>query len=135
MSAARTPVNSGNRRVPGLYERRLADGTIVYDAALRLGGQVRRRRLRARTQVDAIAELRALQVDHERGEAYRSPAGGLTLAELTRDYIAAPGGPARTRPTLVGAAHPRTVEDYESPASAPCAAAPRRRPRCRTRRR
>ena len=36
-TASRRPVYSGNRRVPGLYERELANGTTVYDAALRLG--------------------------------------------------------------------------------------------------
>ncbi len=85
--ATRRPVYTGNRRVPGLYERTLADGTTVYDAALRLGGVVRRRRLGARTKTDAIAELRALQVDHARGEAHRSPAEGVTLAELAADWL------------------------------------------------
>jgi integrase len=88
VTAARRPVYSGNRRIPGLYERTLADGTIVYDAALRLGGQVRRRRLLARTKTDAIAELRALQVDHARGEAHRSPASALTVADLAADWLA-----------------------------------------------
>jgi integrase len=113
VSATRTPVYSGSRRVPGLYERTLADGTTVYDAALRLGGVVRRRRLLARTKTDAIAELRALQVDHARGEAHRSPAEGLTLAELARDYVehlrarTAETDPRRRR-------SPRTVGHYEA---------------------
>ncbi len=112
-NATRTPVYSGSRRVRGLYERTLMDGTVVYDAALRLGGQVRRRRLVAQTKTDAIAELRVLQVDHARGEAHRSPAEGLTLRELARDYIAhlrtrtAETDPRRRR-------SPRTVEHYES---------------------
>jgi hypothetical protein len=62
-AASRRPVYSGNRRVPGLYQRTLANGTVVYDVALRLGGKGRRHRLEARTKTDAIAELRALQVD------------------------------------------------------------------------
>lgn len=113
MTAARRPVYSGNRRIPGLYERTLADGTIVYDAALRLGGQVRRRRLLARTKTDAIAELRALQVDHARGEAHRSPAEALTLNELARDYVehlrvrTNETDPRRRR-------SPRTVGHYEA---------------------
>lgn len=86
-SLTRRAVYTGSRRVPGLYERTLADGTTVYDAALRLGGQGRRRRLQARTKTDAIAELRALQVDHARGEAHRSPADAVTLADLAADYI------------------------------------------------
>lgn len=109
----RRPVYSGNRRVPGLYERTLANGSTVYDAALRLGGKVRRHRLEAKTKTDAINELRALQVDYERGEAHRSPAAGLTLDELARDYLAHlrvrmnESDPRRRR-------SPRTVEHYEA---------------------
>jgi integrase len=109
----RTPVYTGNRRVPGLYERTLADGTTVYDAALRLGGRVRRRRLLATTKTDAIHELRALQVDHARGEAHRSPAEGITVAELARDYVTH----LRTRTTDTDPRRrrsPRTVGHYES---------------------
>jgi integrase len=87
-SRTRRPVYSGNRRLPGLYERALADGTTVYEAGLRLDGRPTRRRLVASTKTDAIAELRELQVDHARGEAYRSPSEGLTLNELARDYVA-----------------------------------------------
>lgn len=113
MSATRTPVYSGTRRVPGLYERTLADGTTVYDVALRLGGVVRRRRLQARTKTDAMAELRALQVDHARGEAHRSPAEGLTLAELARDYLTHLR--ARTQDAdLRRRRSPRTVRHYEA---------------------
>ena len=85
---ARRPVFSGNRRIPGLYERRLADGTTVYEAGLRLDGRPTRRRLVAGTKTDAIAELRALQVDHARGEAHRSPATALTVADLAADWLA-----------------------------------------------
>ena len=86
-AATRKPVYRGNRRVPGLYERTLVDGSKVYDAALRLGGKIRRHRLSARTKTDAIAELRALQVDYRRGEQYRSPAAALTVAELADDWL------------------------------------------------
>ncbi len=82
----RRPVYSGTRRVSGLYERTLADGSTVYDAALRLDGKVRRHRLDAQTKTDAINELRALQVDYERGEAYRSHAAALTVEELLDDF-------------------------------------------------
>jgi integrase len=113
LTATRHPVYSGTRRVQGLYERTLADGTTVYDAALRLGGPVRRRRLHASTKTDAIAELRALQVDHARGEAHRSSAEGLTLNELARDYVAHLR--ARTHETDPRRRRsPRTVEHYES---------------------
>lgn len=112
-ASARRPVYSGKRRIPGLYERALADGTIVYDAALRLGGRSARRRLHASTKTDAIAELRALQVDHARGEAHRSPAEGITLNELARDYITHLR--ARTNETDPRRRRsPRTVSHYES---------------------
>src|SRR5262245_22450428 len=71
---SRRPVYSGTRRVPGLYERTLAHGSTVYEARLRLGGNVRRHRLEAQTKTDAISELRNLQTDYARGEAHRSPA-------------------------------------------------------------
>jgi integrase len=87
-AASRKPVYSGNRRIPGLYERTLADGSSVYDVALRLGGKVRRHRLTAQTKTDALAELRALQVDYERGEQHRSVAAALTVAELASDWLA-----------------------------------------------
>ena len=86
-SLTRRPVYSGNRRVPGLYERRLADGSTVYDAALRLGGKVRRHRLEATTKTDAINELRALQVDYERGEPHRSAAMSPTVGEVAADWL------------------------------------------------
>jgi hypothetical protein len=111
-SLTRRPVYSGSRRVRGLYERTLADGSTVYDAALRLGGKVRRHRLQATTKTDAINELRALQVDYERGEQHRSPAAGLTLDDLVHDYLAHlrvrtnESDPRRRR-------SPRTVEHYE----------------------
>src|SRR5215213_7783753 len=85
----RRPVYSGTRRVPGLYERDLAGGRVVFDAALRLDGKVRRLRLDARTKTDAIAEVEALRVDTRRGEQQRSPALAPTLAELAADYVAA----------------------------------------------
>jgi integrase len=91
----------------------LADGSTVYDAALRLRGQVRRRRLKARTKTDAINELRALQVDYKRGEEHRSPAAGLSLHEVANDYVAHLR--ARTRETDPRRRRsPRTVEHYEA---------------------
>jgi len=85
---SRRPVHSGTRRIPGLYERTLSNGQTVYDAALRLGGKVRRHRLEARTKTDAITELRALQTDYARGQTYRSPVAAVTVDELARDYLA-----------------------------------------------
>src|SRR5690242_19353777 len=84
----RRPVMTGSRHVPGLYERRLADGTLVFDAAFKLRGRVIRRRLNASTKTDAIHEIRALRVDLERGESFRSPAAGTTVNELAAEWLA-----------------------------------------------
>jgi integrase len=85
---SRRRVYSGKHRVPGLWERHLAKGTTVYEFAGRLGGKVRRHTLTACNKTDAIAELRALQVDYARGEQHRSPAAALTVAEVARDWLA-----------------------------------------------
>src|SRR5262245_55254987 len=84
----RRPGSFRTPRVPGLYERTLAHGSTVYDARLRLGGNVRRHRVVAQTKTDAISELRNLQTDYARGEAHRSPAAGVTISELASDYVA-----------------------------------------------
>jgi integrase len=83
---SREPVHSGNRRVPGLYQRTLVDGSVVFEFRGRLGGKVTRRRLEASTKTDAVAELRALQVDFERGDVGRSPALAVTVSELAVDW-------------------------------------------------
>jgi integrase len=87
-SLTRRPVYSGSRRVPGLYERTLSDGSTVFDAAVRLGGKVCRRRLESRTKTDAIVELQALRVDHSRGQLYQSAVMSPTLAEVAADWLA-----------------------------------------------
>jgi integrase len=86
-ATTRQPVYSGKHRVPGLYERTRADGSIVYEGAFWFGGKTRRHRLEAETKTDAIAELRALQTDYRRGEEHRSPAAALTVAELAADWL------------------------------------------------
>jgi integrase len=86
-ASTRQPVYSGNRRIPGLYQRTLASGAMVFEFAGRLGGKVRRHRLAATTKTDAINEARALHVDYTRGESHRSPAAGLTVAELAGDWL------------------------------------------------
>src|SRR5206468_2136571 len=76
-----------------------------------LGGNVRRVRLQADTKTAAVVELRALQVDYERGEQHKSGVG-LTLAELAVDYVAhlrarvGDTDPRRRR-------SPRTVHHYD----------------------
>ena len=64
---SRAPVFSGSRRVPGLYQRTLENGWVKFEFRGRLGGKVVRHTLEATTKTDAIAELRRLQVDFERG--------------------------------------------------------------------
>ena len=76
---SRTPVMTGKHRVPGLYERTMMDGIKCYDVHARLGGKLRRHRLKATTKTDAILELRALQTDYARGEEHRSPSAGVTV--------------------------------------------------------
>jgi len=83
---SREPVYSGSRRIPNLYQRRLADGTLIFEAKLKRAGKVRRYRLQAETKTDAIAELRALEVDLDRGEQ-RSPALALTVSDLAADWL------------------------------------------------
>lgn len=86
-AATRRPVYSGTRRVPGLYERTLANGQTVFEARLRLGGDVRRHRLEAATKTDAIVELRALQTDYGRGEQHRSHAAALSVADVSVEWL------------------------------------------------
>jgi integrase len=85
---SRHPVFTGNRRVTGLYECTLKDGTTVYEAQGRMGGKLRRHTLKAQTKTDAIAEQRALQTDYARGEAHRSPSAGVvTVADLAHEWL------------------------------------------------
>jgi integrase len=86
-AASRRPVFSGSRRVPGLYERSLADGSTVYEVAFWQGGKTHRHRLQAATKTDAIAELGSLRTDYARGEAFRSPSAALTVSELAADWL------------------------------------------------
>jgi integrase len=86
-ATSRRAVHTGKRRVPGLYERTRADGSIVFEAAFWFAGKTRRHRLEAQTKSDAIVELRALQTDYQRGEPQKSPAAALTLADLAADWL------------------------------------------------
>ena len=86
-SRSRRPVVYSGKRVAGLWERTLKDGTTVYDVSLRLGGRSRRKRLDATTPTDAIAELRALQTDWARGVAPRAPGSGASVEDLAREWL------------------------------------------------
>lgn len=110
---SREPVYSGTRRVPGLYQRTLINGRHVFEFRGRLGGKVTRRSLAAKTKTDAIAEVRALQVDFDRGELAKSPALSLTVAELAVDWFAHLEARAGQRDQRMRRAS-RTVDDYRS---------------------
>jgi integrase len=85
-AATRQPVYSGKRRVRGLWTRVLADGSVVYEARIRVDGRERQLALEADTKTDAMRELEALRVDRDRGE--RRP-GSLapTLDELADEWL------------------------------------------------
>jgi integrase len=88
-SQSRRPVFSGNRRVSGLYERRLADGTVVYDTRVRRGGKQERIVLDAKNKTAAIEELRALRVDDRRGDPVRTSSLIPTVSEVADEWLAA----------------------------------------------
>lgn len=83
----RERVYIGKQKVAGLTSRTLADGSEVFEYRGRLAGRVRTVKLTARTKTDAVTELRALQVDAERGELHRSPAAALTFADVAADFL------------------------------------------------
>ncbi len=86
-SASRQPAHFQGKRVPGLCQRTTADGRVVYEAYWKANGSPVRRALSASTTSDAIQELRALRVDHARGEQHRS-ATGVSFRYLANDYVA-----------------------------------------------
>jgi integrase len=84
----REPVYSGTRRVRGLTQRQLADGTIVFETRPSLNGTKRRVVLDATTKTDAIRELEALRTDYRRGVAVETTSLLPSVAELAADYLA-----------------------------------------------
>ena len=83
--ARAVPSTRGTRRIPGLYERRRANGSIAYEARLRRnGGSPGLTVLDATTKSAAIAELEA-RTDHGRRPAAQERARGDAYArELVR---------------------------------------------------
>jgi integrase len=89
-SDPRTPVFTGTKRVPGLFEHTNAKGDTVFTARLRQdGGPPRRVTLDARNKTDAIRELEELRVDRRRGAPVRTGSLVPTVAEVTADFLAA----------------------------------------------
>ena len=85
-ATSRQPVYSGKTRVRGLWQRRLADGSTVFEGRLRLDGRDCKVPLQAATKTDAIRELESLRVDRDRGERrHRSLAP--TLDELAGEWL------------------------------------------------
>src|SRR5262249_4204471 len=83
------PVYSGSRRIPGLFQRERADGSLIYEARVRLAGKRQRLVLDATNKSAAIAELEALRVDRRRGVPARSGTLVPTLGEVFNDWLAA----------------------------------------------
>ena len=107
----RGPVQSRGRRIPGLYERRFADGTgSVFEFVGRLNGRVRTVKLDARTKTAAVDEVESLRsgVRERRIEISadrRKTVHGARVEYV--DYLRALEG---TR----GEKAPATIEDTES---------------------
>jgi integrase len=86
--ATRRQVEYGGRKIPSLWCRDLIDGTIVYEAHLRINGKKKKVILEARTITEAIRELKALQVDRDRGTVHENPLVNPTMAELFDELAA-----------------------------------------------
>jgi integrase len=89
------------------------DGSRVFEFRGRLGGKVVRRSLKAKTKTDAIAEIRALQVDSDRGDLVRSSGLSLTVADLAGEWFEHLERRSVQRDPRMRRAS-RTVADYRS---------------------
>jgi integrase len=85
----REPVFSGKRRVKGLYQRVLADGTIVYDARIRIDGREHKKPFGPITKTDAIRAVEDFRVSLVRGESPEAEGStATTIEQLATDWIA-----------------------------------------------
>ena len=64
----REPVYLGQRRIPNLWQRTLANGDTAFEFVGRVDGRVTFRRLSATTKSEAVTEARGLTTDRDRGE-------------------------------------------------------------------
>jgi hypothetical protein len=87
-AATRTPVVHGGRRIRGLHQRTLQDGSVAYEARLRIDGKDRRVVLEAQTTFDAVREYEGLRVDRDRGEVCENPLINPTLEEVADEWLA-----------------------------------------------
>jgi integrase len=122
-AASRRPVFSGRRRVVGLYERKRADGVVVFEARYRRGGgDPKLVKLDATTKTDAIAELEALKTDQRRGSPVRTGSMIPTVREVAADWLAMLDGrvqhrdPARRYSPRTTALYRQRVATHINPA-------------------
>jgi integrase len=107
--------------VRGLHERKLADGSTVYEARLRIDGNDKWIVLDASTKTDAIHELEGLRVDRKRGEI-RHDRLTPTVDEVAADlisYMRARIGIADRRRRYAGSTvdlYEQRLRDHVSPA-------------------
>jgi integrase len=87
-AGTREPVVHGNRRVPGLWQRTLRNGSVVYEARLRIEGKDRRIVLEATTKFDAVREYEGLRADRNRGNVRENPLVNPTIGEVLEEWLA-----------------------------------------------
>jgi integrase len=86
-ASTRSPVVHGGRRIPGLWQRSLKDGTVRYEAQLRIDGSPKRVPLEATTRFDAVRELAALKVDRDRGHVNENPLVNPTVTDVFDEWL------------------------------------------------
>ena len=82
----REPVYVGQRRIPNLWRRTLANGETVFEFVGRAEGRVIFRRLAATTKSEAVTEARGLTADRDRGTLRVRPAAP-TVPELRDEFL------------------------------------------------
>jgi integrase len=82
----REPVSWRGERVPGLWQRRRADGTLVFEWQGRIDGRMARRSLGAASAGEAVRALRALHGRLEAGTV--AAASRLTVADAVGRFLA-----------------------------------------------
>jgi integrase len=83
----RTPVEHGGRRVPGLHQRTLRDGSTVFEARLRIEGKDRRVVLEATTKSDAVREYQGLRTDRDRGDVQENRLLNPTVDDVSDELL------------------------------------------------
>jgi integrase len=78
----------GGRRVRGLHERTLKDGSTVFEARLRIDGEDRTVRLDADTKSDAVREFENLRADRNRGLEHGNPLLNPLVSEVFEEWYA-----------------------------------------------